>query len=403
MLLEMKVLYTVYVLFYVSIFFFSRSTMEFMYLSNIAIIFTLGSYLIVTNKLFKKKLLLTLSLIAPMMMFLIISIVYNRNIYSLLLIVKIAAMFFFFSSSSLKDESLVKFFNVTYILYLLLSAALYFRVIPNFIYVPSEHFTNETNLYFFKYYIMFGAEGSAAYLDSYSALVVLINIFLIENKNKFHYLSLFLSTLGVIASLRMTPLVALFAALAAYYFIRNKYAAVSFLLLIKTCFILTLGLLYYNPYLPQVRIDFWAIAYAVTHARSMIWEQQLDILWRKYSFVEYLLGGYSSRLFEVPAFQLWGEAVGTYYDNPHNTYLLLFFRMPIFFVILYTITLYLIFKNYEKKSFVIITFILVTCYTNSTIISLQNPVYIIMLTFMLSAHLRSRRTNYENIMCASRA
>lgn len=151
-----------------------------------------------------------------------------------------------------------------------------------------------------------------------------------------------------------------------------------------TIFIIVLRLLFTNPevYGP---IRFSTIMYVATHARSMIWVQQLIIFMESYHFVDYIFGNFTSESFTVNAYQLSGSEITTNYDNPHNTYLLLFFKSPFLLIIYYLRYLILIFKQFNRRSFVIISFIAVACFSNSSLISLGNPVYIIILAFLLTS------------------
>ena len=181
----------------------------------------------------------------------------------------------------------------------------------------------------------------------------------------------------------MTPLVGLIAGVLTYYLIRNKYSSLIYLLFILTAFIIALNLLFINPkvYGP---IRFSSVMYVVTHARSMIWVQQLEILVKTYTLKDYFFGNFTSELFSVKAYQLGGFEKNVYYDNPHNTYLLLFFKAPLLFIIYYMKYLNLIFKQYNRRTFVIISFIGIACLSNSSLISLGNPVYLIILAFLLT-------------------
>ena len=125
------------------------------------------------------------------------------------------------------------------------------------------------------------------------------------------------------------------------------------------------------------------MSYLATHARSTIWEQQVFILLTEYKWSQYIFGGFNVELFSVPTFQITGAETGNMQSNPHNTYLLLLFRSPLLTVV----GLYLLFINMitkmDKKYYVPISFILLACYTNSAIISLENPIFIYILVFSL--------------------
>lgn len=375
------ILYYLFFSFFITIFLISRQSLAVQYVFNILdiIILLLSVLLLPKNNLNNWNYLTFIFLL----IYSILAIIKGTHINSPTLFLKIYLVFVFFKQYRFKNEEIIGFLNKTYLVYALISLFI-FKFLPSTFYTVADHELNYVDLGFVKYLVLHSVEGGASTIDSYSALIFLSNIFLIRDKKRIHYFFIFFSLLLIIYSLKMTPLVALVAALVSFFIIRNKYISIIYMLIMITIFIIVLRLLFTNPevYGP---IRFSTIMYVATHARSMIWVQQLIIFMESYHFVDYIFGNFTSESFTVNAYQLSGSEITTNYDNPHNTYLLLFFKSPFLLIIYYLRYLILIFKQFNRRSFVIISFIAVACFSNSSLISLGNPVYIIILAFLLTS------------------
>jgi hypothetical protein len=230
-----------------------------------------------------------------------------------------------------------------------------------------------------------GFDGSPAGLDVFSAIIVLANFF--YNSSKFKYLFIVLGLAGIVLTFRLTPLVSLGVVMMLYPFYNHKILSTFLVLFIMSLFILMLYIIlnYHSFEFNNQTIYIWDLGYVVTHARSMIWEQQLKILLSEYDFFDYIFGRFSIQLFEVPHYQLWGQLRDDgLYGNPHNTYLLLFFRSPLLFIIFFVLFVIFNYINFERKKFTIIFFIFLAGFTNSSIIGLGNPIFIMVLTYLLT-------------------
>jgi len=290
---------------------------------------------------------------------------------------------------------ILSFLNNTYALYVFVSMIVYF-LLPNTLYQLADHFENYVEIGPVKYLVFHSIEGGASTIDSYSALILVCNLFLVQKNTTYNRFFIFLSVIMIIYSLKMTPLFALLLSLLSYVFIRNKYISIIFILFILSAFITVLTYLFIDPIVSK-GIHFSSFMYVATHARSMIWVQQLKIFSNTYSIRDYIFGHYTSELFTVKAFQLNGYQKNDTYENPHNTYLLLLYKAPVLFIIYYLNYLKLIFTGFERKSFVIISFISIACLSNSSLISLGNPVYIIMITYLLSRKNQSFESTSNNL------
>jgi hypothetical protein len=165
--------------------------------------------------------------------------------------------------------------------------------------------------------------------------------------------------------------------------IRRPWQSVLFLFAGMSVFLIFIVLLFKNP--KFLGVDFFTLAYLATHARSMIWVQQLDILINEYSFFDFLFGSFSTEKFSVNALQITGgEIEQDGIGNPHNNYLLLFYQMPIPFIIAYLTFVSKMYAHFDRNWFIVIFLISIACFTNSTIISLHNPIYIMIVCFYLT-------------------
>jgi len=375
------ILYYLYFSFFITIFLISRESLAIQYVFNTLDILVLLSSILLLQKTHLNK-WNYLSFIF-LLIYALLAIIKGTHINAPILFIKIYLVFVFFKQNSFTTKEIISFLNNTYLIYAILSLIV-FNFLPSTFYTLADHELNYVDLGFTKYLVLHSIEGGASTIDSYSALIFLCNIFLITEKRQNNYFMIFFSFFLIIYSLKMTPLVGLIVGLFSYIIIRNKYASAIYMILIISIFITVLNLLFINPeiYGP---IKFASVMYVATHARSMIWVQQLGILENTYTTLDYIFGNFTSQLFTVNAFQLSGSEITTNYDNPHNTYLLLFFKAPLLLIIYYIRYLKLVFKQFSRKSFVIISFIAVAGFSNSSLISLGNPVYLIIIAFLLTS------------------
>lgn len=380
MRIEIRVLYIIYFLYLLGVFISTRGALLGLYSVNLFIIMILAGMIFYNKVIYE-----TNSISRSIIIFIFIAVyslmvfINSKDINGTLLSLKIFLLFIYFRLYKIELKQLLFFINRTYLIFVLLSS-LFFYLLPNVLNPLITHPSFYVDLGFYKYLIFQSIQGSASTIDSYSGLVLILNLFIpYENNNKRTFY-IFLSVLLIILSLKMTPLVALVFSFFAHFLIRNKNTALIYLIIGITSFITVLFFLFKNPTI--FNIPFTTLMYIATHARSMIWTQQLMVLWENYDFFDYVFGNFSSELFSVRAFQITGLKKDLYYDNPHNTYMLLFYRWPLLFTLLLIGFIRSVYQNYSKNMFVIVSFIFVACFSNSAIISLQNPIYIIILCYI---------------------
>lgn len=324
--------------------------------------------------------------VLKIMVFALFAFLFSRDIRLTLLILKFILLYSLFSQFRISSNQFIGFINKTYIIYVIISA-IFFYLIPNVLYQIIYHPQFYADYYFIKFPIFRGMQGGTpASIDSYSAIIFIINLFNKKN-NPLRRRILALSIICILLSLRMTPLVALSLSLLAYPIIRKPLMSVMVLFLGFLLFLVFVVMLFNSPTL--FGIDFYQFAYLATHARSMVWVQQITVLLENYSFIDYLFGNFSSEKFSVPAFQITGYEKDQLIDNPHNNYLLLFYQMPVPFILVYLGFLTKLGSNFNRKWFPAIMLLSIAGFTNSTIISLHNPIYIMIICFYLTNNFTS--------------
>jgi len=297
--------------------------------------------------------------------FLGITLIYfsGAEIYTLLFLAKAFLLYQFFAKFYIGDEELLRFLNVTYLLYLIPCLLNYFYTIL-FSSIDGVNAFHEV-IFGFSFVTLYSFEGTTAYIDSYSGLIFLINVFLNNNKTKWNWA--FLGLFALLWTTRMTPVVATFSAFAYYYIYTMGLRAVIGIFLF-----LQFSLIIWLQNQPDVIKFFFS---AITHARSLIWTQQFEIFLNNLSVKEFFFSSFDDRYI----IQVYSYQRITY--NPHNSYLLLLYNSVIGFITL----CYLFIKNAntvtDRNWKTIIFSILVAAITNSHVLGLGNPIYIILITY----------------------
>lgn len=300
---------------------------------------------------------------------LIIVLIYSlkADIYTFLVILKIYFLYKYFEKYRISTKQLVLFINVTYLLYFIYSLIIYIYIS---LYVGIESVNAfEINLFGFEFYTLFGIEGSTAYIDSYSGLVFIVNILLNNDSSAKKFFG-GVSLIALMWTTRMTPLVATIGSFIYYYFmpIGLYYVLISFV-------VIQFGLAIWLKSQPDPIKFFFA---AITHNRSLMWTQHFDIFWDSLNLKEIFLTTYGDE-YKV---QVYGHSRDTF--NPHNSYFLLLFNSVIGFLILFYLFLRKSLSVRDDRLKAIIFFILVAAITNSKVIGLGNPIYLVIITYAIS-------------------
>ncbi len=379
----LDVLYFVYVCFFISIFLTSSETAMWQALCSLVGMSALTSMLLIHREFISMSLWKFL-LINFLFGFSFILLFQTRDYYTVLMYAQIMIFILFFSKYKIQKSDFISFVNKTYLVYLTLSVLIWLGSANGSI---AGNYNDEFHVTFglFDYFMLFGIEGGSAFIDTYSALVLILNVFLNEARDR--KLIIFASLFGILASFKMTPIVSLIAIFLLYpIYKKSRFLASIIMIFIGLVFLWLLNALLHSDFVTinGQQVDVWVLAYGLTHARSMIWKQQIEILIANYDLIDYLFGRYSTGLFEVQAIQQWGELKEEFHANPHNTYLLLFFRSPFLFVIFFTIFFIAQFKKFDRSTFPVILLIFLSSFTNSSLIGLGNPIYLMTLIYLLT-------------------
>lgn len=315
------------------------------------------------------------------------SLIFKSSFYNILFILKMIIFYLFLKYYKIDENKFIKFINNTYFIFIFISV-LIFVFYPSLVYEIKGKENNMIDLYFLQYTMLHSIEGSAASLDTYSAIILFLNVIVNKSKEKRKFF-IVLSAIILLWTFRLTPLISIILAYIAYKIIKKGKHAFLFLSFITLFFILILIINHKNT--TVFGIPTYLLLYQLTHARSMIWDQQLIYMFENYDFLDYVFGNFSSESFRVNSFQIDGREKNDLIDNPHNNYLLLFFRNPLFFVVIFVQFLYNIYKKFDKKWFPIIVLIFIGGFTNSQLLSLQNPIYFLILIYFFSNY----NTNHE--------
>lgn len=381
-----KILYCSFIIFFISSLFSNNQSAAFLYVANVLMVFIFiifllskpGSIVLPKDIFYLALIFLTLGLVA-------VQPISKSHIYSVLIFFKIMIVCLFFYQNKIGEKSFINFVNTTYVFYLMISILFWLGLLPNpnlNAFLIKDEFLVSVGSW--SYYVLPGIEGSPANIDSYSAMVLLLNIF-VKVSQKSRKFVIFCAIAAILLSLRLTAIMGVILLLTLAPLLRIKHWFALFNITAFMAFLLLLYALHidfiFNLF--NIHIDISTIAYLATHARSVIWEQQVFILFSEYDWNHYIFGGFNVELFNVPTFQITGTETGKSQSNPHNTYLLLFFRSPLFMMTLLSLLLINMVTTMDKKYYIPISFILLACYTNSAIISLENPIFLYVLIFSL--------------------
>jgi len=382
-----RLLFLIYCIYFFSLIFKNSTSVINEYISSITSFLLISFVLISSFNRYSKISSGALFLAILLLFYLLLLPFVQTYLYSMLVFLLVTAYIFLFNIYQIRIKDFIKFINITYVLYFIISFLVWIGYIPNIFYDITYFQVEEfwVNFGFITYYIMPGFDGSAAGLDIMSGLIILFNHF--YNKSSAKYVYIMFGLLGILLTYRSTPMVSFVLVILLYPIYKNRIYAVSIFFVTFGIFLLILyGLsINYTFYFDGQLISLKSIGYVATHARTMIWEQQVDILLKEYNLFDYIFGKYSVEFFGVPHYQFSGDRRGyEFHGNPHNVYLLLFFRSPILFIIFLFIFIIANYINFERKKFAIILIIFLGGFTNSSLVSLGNPIFIIIITYLLS-------------------
>lgn len=306
------------------------------------------------------------------------------NIYARLFYIELLILIFLFYDFKISVSAFSTFVNSTYFIYLLFS-------LTNWLGLFSLTLDEVKNSFFIhfgdvSFETLYGIGGSTADIDSYSGLVLMWNI-LINKESRFRYLIIVISAFSMLMTFRFTPVVALITSFLTYFFVVNRFLAIVTIVLPVFGFIGVLLILHFDPTakVPFVStdMDWYTFLWDATHARSSIWNGQIYYYVTEFSFGDFIYGPLDERM---TATFIDGEGrLHKESFNPHNTYLAMLFRSSVLFVIFYTLFLFSVMRRSRRSIFPIVFYISIVAYTNSSILGLQNPIYLLVLLYFFMA------------------
>lgn len=306
----------------------------------------------------------------------------KHNIYMRIFALELLLLLYLFSEFKLSVVVFSKCINTAYLIYLGLSVINWLGLVTlvphgseNSFMIKLGGMTVET---------LFGVGGSTADIDSYSGLILIWNFFV--NKNgRFRHAMIAISAFAMLMTFRFTPVVALLSAFLIYLFIFNRFLALMAILLPALGFAGVLLLLHIEPtaMVPFIKpsMDWYTLLWKATHARSSIWVGQIHFYLNEFSWSDFIYGPLDERM--TVDFIDGDGRVHKDSFNPHNTYLAILFRSTVLFALFYVLFLWGVVRRSRKSTFPVIFFISIVAYTNSSILGVQNPAYLLVLLYAL--------------------
>lgn len=306
----------------------------------------------------------------------------KHNIYMRIFTLELLLLLYLFSEFKLSVAAFSRCINTAYLVYLGLSVVNWLGLVTlvphgseNSFMIKLGGMTIET---------LFGVGGSTADIDSYSGLILIWNFFV--NKNgRFRNAMIAISAFAMLMTFRFTPIVALLSAFLIYLFVFNRFLALMVILLPALGFVGVLLLLHIEPtaMVPFIKpsMDWYTLLWKATHARSSIWMGQIQFYLNEFSWPDFIYGPLDERM--TVDFIDGDGRVHKDSFNPHNTYLAMLFRSTVLFALFYVLFLWAVARRSRKSTVPVIFFISIVAYTNSSILGVQNPVYLLVLLFAL--------------------
>ena len=302
-----------------------------------------------------------------------LGVLFNYELMGIVLLLLYSSILLYFKIIKLTIVKFLRVINVTYLIYLLFSIASYSGIV--FAQDPDalNSFVNDYG--FISFETLYGLEGSTAAIDSYSALIILLNMFL--NKNIFKYLMIIISLFALLWTTRFTPVVILFLAATSYVLVRNKFLAVAALSSIFLGFFLFtfLEMFYPNESFFIKNVPNSMILQIATHGRTFIWSEQLKSIADNFSGLDFLIGNYKYAEVFIP----WGKGVTS---NSHNSFLYLFFRIGVSAVVMISFLMMKVFYNFDRRTFPIIFGVFLSATTNGIVFYVGNPVFFLVVIYL---------------------
>jgi len=279
----------------------------------------------------------------------------------------------YFKMIKLSVVRLLGVVNITYLFYLLLSIVSYSGLI--FAQEPDALNSFIKEYGFISFETLYGLEGSTASIDSYSTLIILLNLFL--NKKSSRYLIIMIAFFALLWTTRFTPIIMFLFSIISYVVVRNRFLAV---LAISSIFLGFFSFSFLEMFYPNesffiTNIPNSVILNIATHGRTFIWSEQLESIANNFNGLDFLIGNYKYAEVLIP----WGEGSTS---NSHNSFFSLFFRIGIAAIFMIIFFIRKIFYNFDRRTFPVIFGIFLSATTNGTVFYVGNPVFLLVLIYL---------------------
>lgn len=354
---------------------YSGSSNLFYYVASIfGLAFTLSFlFLIKYRKSFRVKETDAI-LISIVFIFSLFSSIYAKDILGVVLCLMFLSQITFFKIQEISLQELIKFCNYTFLIYFFLSLISYFGIAFHH---PIDMINSfDINYGFISFETLYGLEGSTADIDSYSSVIVLLNLFL--NRSKSKYLFMGVALLALIWTARFTPLVSFVFSVFIFLVVRNKWMALLSIFFIFIGFAAFTYIEMYQPYghlFSSVASNKLVLQLA-THGRTFIWSEQLKCIHDNFHLLDYVFGNFKYAEISIP----WSDGTTS---NSHNSFLALYFRMGILALFLLVLFVVKVFKSFNRYTFPLLFSIFLSATTNGTIFYVGNPIFIILTIYLI--------------------
>lgn len=330
--------------------------------------------LLTKSKTFFKFNLLDTVFLLNISLLISLSLLFRFESMGMVLLLLFIAIVIYFKVIKLSMHRLLRVLNITYLAYLILSIISYSGIV-----LPQEgRILNSffVDYGFISFETLYGLEGSTAAIDSYSTLILLLNIFF--NRGFVKYLMIVITLIVILWTARLTPVVMFILSIGSYFVVRNKFIAIF---LLTSIFIAFFTFTFIELYYPNKEffvkdIPNTLLLHIATHGRTFIWAEQFKSISANFNAVDYLIGNYKHAAVSIP----WG-ADGLY-SNSHNSFFHLFFRIGVAAIFMVIFFIRKVFYNFDRRTFPIIFGIFLSATTNGVVFYVGNPTFLLMIIYL---------------------
>ena len=302
-----------------------------------------------------------------------LGVLFRYEPMGIVLLLLFLSLVYYFKIIKLSVVQFLKVVNITYLIYLLLSIISYSGLI--LAQEPGDLNSFFKDYGFISFETLYGLEGSTAAIDSYSGLIILINLFLNIRRTK--YLIITIALFALLWTTRFTPIIMFFFSIISYAVVRNRFVAVFALSSIFIAFFSFsfLEIFYPNETFFIKDIPNSIILHIATHGRTFIWSEQLQSIVNNFNWLDFLIGNYKYAEVLIP----WGEGATS---NSHNSFFSLFFRIGVAAIFMIIFFIRKVFYNFDRRTFPIIFGIFLSATTNGTVFYVGNPIFLLVLIYL---------------------